>query len=143
MIGKFNPLNIRNSSGFSWNGQSGSTRGFADFVSTEMCRRAGLYLLRRSYRRAGCFTIEKILYRWAPQSENDTENYIKFVCGLTGFKRNDHMVFDSDFAALLAAMEIMEQGIGTMFRKRYFEGAKEAYLGIIDKFNIRNDAFKG
>ena len=60
MIGKNNVLNIRASKSFSWAGQNGATRGFCDFEGIEMCRRAGLYLLMRSYRRAGVVKLAEV-----------------------------------------------------------------------------------
>lgn len=138
MIGKNNYLNIRTSSGFTWNGQTGSTRGFADFESIEMCRRAGAYLLMRSYRKADCKTIERVISRWAPKSENDTENYIKFVCKMTGLSRTMQLVFDNDYASLLAAMEIIENGCDYRKRDTYFENARVSYLNIINQFKIKS-----
>lgn len=138
MIGKNNLLNIRNSTAFNWLGQTGSTRGFADFDSVETCRRAGLYLLRRSYRRAHCKTVESIIKRWAPETENDTRSYITFVCKTTGFRPTDVMVFDSDFAELLASMEIMENGYVGPRRKSHFETAKESYLKLCETYQIKN-----
>lgn len=138
MIGKNNYLNIRNSSGFTWNGQTGATRGFADFESVEMCRRAGAYLLMRSYRKADCKTIESVISRWAPKSENDTENYIKFVCKMTGLSRAMRLVFDNDYASLLAAMEIIENGCDYRKRETYFENARVSYLNIINQFKIKS-----
>lgn len=138
MIGKNNYLNIRTSSGFTWNGQTGSTRGFADFESIEMCRRAGAYLLMRSYRKADCKTIESVISRWAPKSENDTENYIKFVCKMTGLSRTMRLVFDNDYASILAAMEIIENGCDYRKRDTYYENARVSYLNIINQFKIKS-----
>lgn len=137
MIGKNNYLNIRTSSAFTWNGQTGATRGFADFESVEMCRRAGAYLLMRSYRRAGVTTIEDVISRWAPKTENDTENYIKFVCKRTGFSRTMQLVFDNDYASILAAMEIIENGCDYRKRDTYFENARVSYLTVINHFKLK------
>lgn len=138
MIGKNNCLNIRTSSGFTWNGQTGATRGFADFESVEMCRRAGAYLLMRSYRKADCKTIERVISRWAPKSENDTESYIKFVCKMTGLSRTMQLVFDNDYASILAAMEIIENGCDYRKRETYFDNARVSYLNIINQFKIKS-----
>lgn len=143
MIGKNNYLNIRTSSGFTWNGQTGSTRGFADFESIEMCRRAGAYLLMRSYRKADCKTIESVISRWAPKSENDTENYIKFVCKMTGLSRTMRLVFDNDYASILAAMEIIENGCDYRKRDTYYENARVSYLNIINQFKIKSYESQG
>lgn len=136
MIGKCNVLNVRTSAHFQWNGQTGATRGFCDFESEEKCRRVGIYLLKRSYKRAGVKTVAQIINRWAPANENDTQAYIAFVCQMTSFKPSDVMCFDSDYASLLAAMEIMEMGVGKMLRSSYFDKARNAYLHICTTYNI-------
>ena len=52
---------------------------FKQFVSIEWGYRA-LFVLLDAYRRChGIDTIEKIISRYAPPQENDTENYIRFV----------------------------------------------------------------
>lgn len=84
MIGKNNPFNIRTSA-FPWKGQLGSTRGFCDFTDIRFGIRAAIYLLVKSYRRKGINTIESIITRFAPVSENDTSRYIKYICKNTGF----------------------------------------------------------
>lgn len=136
MIGKNNLLNIRTSAHFNWNGQTGATKGFCDFESTEACRRVGAYLLMKSYRRAKVQTIHDIIFRFAPPSENQSGEYVAFVCKWTGFKPTDKMVFPSDYAAVLAAMEMMEQGISSWQRVSYFKGAREAYAEVMDKFKL-------
>lgn len=137
MIGKNNPLNIRCSAAFNWVGQIGSTRGFCDFEDVVFCRRAGLYLLMRSYRRAGVIRLEDIIKRWAPSSENDTFAYIRFVCETTGFKSSMQLILDSDFASVLAAMEIIERGVERSQRPTYYANAKGSYEYLIDNFKIK------
>lgn len=137
MIGKFNPLNIRTSAHYTWNGQVGATRGFCDFSGIEFCRRAGAYLLMRSYQRAGIIHLDDVIKRWAPPTENCTNAYIDFVCKQTEFGPRTLLVFDSDFAAVLAAMEIFEQGVPASHRANYYATAKASYLFIINNFNIK------
>lgn len=137
MIGKNNVLNIRSSKSFSWAGQTGETRGFCDFEGIEMCRRAGLYLLMRSYRRAGVVKLEEVIRRWAPPTENNTSNYVDFVCKRSGLQRGFVLRFLSDFASVLAAMEIMEIGVPASKRDEYFATAKDSYLYLAEHFNIK------
>lgn len=137
MIGKCNPLNIRRSTHFMWAGQTGETRGFCDFEDVAMCRRAGAYLLMRAYRKAGCKQVSTVINRWAPTCENDTKRYIDYVCKRTGFHPHTQLCFDSDYASVLAAMEIFEQGIELPKRETYFATAKASYLYIIEKFNLK------
>lgn len=137
MICSNNVLNIRSSQAFTWLGQTGEKKGFCVFESVEMCRRAGLYLLMRSYRRAGCDTIEKIVKRFAPAMENPTESYINYVCARSGLSRSCKLVFDSDYASVLAAMEIFEQGIVGSQRDSYFETARASYQYLITRYSIK------
>lgn len=137
MIGTFNPLNIRTSSHYNWNGQQGSTRGFCNFESVTLCRRAGAYLLMRSYRRAGCKTIAQVIKRWAPPTENETNAYIDYVSKRAGLLPTANLAFDSDYCAVLAAMEIFEQGVPVAKRESYFYDAVASYQTIINQFNIK------
>lgn len=143
MIGKCNPLNIRTSAYFKWAGQTGETRGFCDFEDVTMCRRAGAYLLMRSYRRCGITKLRDVIHRFAPAVENDTDAYISFVCKRTEFKPYTELVFDSDFAAVLAAMEIFEQGVHASMRDGYYFNAKASYIYVINQFNLRKYEIKG
>lgn len=136
MIGKNNPLNIRTSSHYNWNGQDGATRGFCNFVSIEMCRRAGAYLLMRSYRRAKVFTLEQIIKRWAPTCENPTNAYIEYVSKCTQLSPAQKLCVASDFASVLAAMEIFEQGIALEKRSQHYATARASYMYIIHHYLI-------
>lgn len=137
MIGQNNPLNIRTSSHYAWDGQIGSTRGFCNFVDVAKCRRAGAYLLMRSYRRAGATKLGEVITRWAPATENNTNAYIQFVCKRTGFQPNTELTFISDFAAVLAAMEIFEQGVVNSMREGYYYTAKASYEYLIEYYHIK------
>ena len=79
-----NPLNIRK--GNNWKGERPhqTDKAFEEFQSMEFGIRAGFIILRKYIN--GYFgltakhnTIEKIIRRWAPPSENATQNYIDFV----------------------------------------------------------------
>lgn len=125
MFIKTNPLNIRASKSFNWLGQTGSQRGFCTFKDERYCFRAGAYLLMRSYRRAGCFTLAKIIARWAPSFENPTSSYMKFVSDKTGYSYDFIPVTFENIAKILTAMEMFEQGYkdgkdGYLFDGRYF-----------------------
>lgn len=137
MIGRNNPLNIRTSSSYSWNGQCGSHKGFCDFEDITFCRRAGLYLLMRSYRRAGVKKLGDIIKRWAPACENNTGAYITYVCNRTGLQPATTLFFDKDFAEVLAAMEIFEQGIPLSKRADYYDTTVKSYCYLINQFEIK------
>lgn len=80
MIGRCNPFNIRYNSRNNWLGQTGQTRGFADFSSMEYGIRVAAVLVMRSYRKKGILSICEIINRFAPSSENATAKYVAFVC---------------------------------------------------------------
>lgn len=76
-----NPLNIRK--GNDWRGERHpqSDRDFEEFENLEMGLRAGFIIMRRYLNmRPPVNTVRKIIQRWAPASENDTERYVAFVC---------------------------------------------------------------
>lgn len=110
-----NPLNIRK--GANWLGlaQSQPDKAFVTFTSIEFGIRAGIKLIRNyitgwgGRRRKYC-TVDAIISKWAPPTENNTENYILFVCKESGLLRysalgpNDK----NSIFALMAAMCKME-----------------------------------
>lgn len=87
-----NPLNIRYNPKNNWRGQISQNAGFCVFSHEAYGFRAA-YKLITSYIGNGFNTIEKIITRWAPPSENDTENYIKYVEYETIIDRN-HILTD-------------------------------------------------
>lgn len=73
-----NPLNLRFSKRNNWQGQTGEYKGFCVFKSVAYGFRAA-YLNLCSYFRRDIRTVRDIITRWAPPSENSTEQYIRFV----------------------------------------------------------------
>ena len=81
-----NPLNIVKSPNFCWLGEvkDGSDPTFVKFETMAQGCRAALKLLRRYYDTHKRTTISRIIRRWAPETENQVEAYIKTVSKLTG-----------------------------------------------------------
>lgn len=75
-----NPFNIKRSKQ-PWIGKKPfpTDRTFEQFALMEYGVRAGLKLLL-TYVHRGINTPSKIIHRFAPASENNTQNYIDFVC---------------------------------------------------------------
>lgn len=107
MIGTNNPLNIRYSRVNNWQGQTGRTKGFCNFSDVKYCIRAAFKILM-SYRRRGVKSYREIIYAYAPPSENNTENYLRFVC--QQLDENSFSVPNSlyQFACLIRVMAIFE-----------------------------------
>lgn len=77
---KNNPFNIRFSNNNNWVGQLTSDNGFCTFKSIDYGVRAMLMILYR-YNNIGISSIEGIINRFAPSSENPTSSYVSFVSG--------------------------------------------------------------
>lgn len=57
----------------------------------------------------GCNTIEKIIARWAPTNENDTESYIDDVCSRSNLPQ-DELIVTFDFPEIIKAIIWHENG---------------------------------
>ena len=115
-----NPLNIRFSPMNKWLGQVDSKKGFCVFDTLEHGFRAALVLLC-NYQRKGYDTISKIVSHWAPETEHDTQAYIRHCCHRLGYLTPSDVWCDFDphvrivdfdiLCELSAAMCKMEIGI--------------------------------
>ena len=108
-----NPLNI-DKSNEPWKGKitpSGDSR-FEQFISMPYGYRAALINIRTYVTKYGLNTIEGIISRWAPQSENNTQGYIRSVCNTTGYTPST--IIDpynqEQMCNLVYAMAIVENG---------------------------------
>lgn len=120
---KNNPLNIRYRECNNWQGQLSPKKGFCQFVSPYSGYRAAVILLNR-YKKHGACTIRQIVSRWAPPSENNTDNYVSFVVSwmndrvsvmfdfMNGVLYSEDSVisYREDAILLLFAMTVFEQG---------------------------------
>ena len=127
-----NPLNIRFNPANQWRGQTGEHRGFCVFKSKAYGMRAA-YVLITNYIKNGYNTIESIVGRWAPPSENDTENYIHIVTEETLIPREltltDNSIHDYwTKLMILRAMAKVECGID------YEEQTINLYINYPEKY---------
>ena len=90
-----NPMNLRFDPGNRWQGRATMEqrlpeqlreREFEVFVAPEWGIRAGAVLLTTYFDRYGLNTLDRIIPRYAPSSENNTEAYIRSVSAATGFQ---------------------------------------------------------
>ena len=112
-----NPLNIRK--GSNWQGEKHpqTDKSFEQFESMQYGVRAGFIILRRYMSGYNGLTekfntIEKIIRRWAPPSENNTKAYIEQVSKLTGIPSTLKISFSqrSYMVAIVDAMIRVECG---------------------------------
>lgn len=108
-----NPLNIRYNPRNQWRNQlTPDNKGFCRFATMQDGINAAARLLYVYYTRYNLNTIELIVSRWAPASENNVEAYIKTCTRLTAFKRNEVLPFTYlGIGILLQAMARVESQV--------------------------------
>ena len=108
-----NPLNIRHGKS-RWQGMrtKQTDKAFVQFTSRLFGYRAAMVLLR-NYIGQGRNTIGKIIRRWAPANENNTQAYIDFVVKTTGISAIHVLKFGDkdDIVSIVRSMAQMESGI--------------------------------
>ena len=121
-----NPGNIRKSA-TQWEGQS-STQGddaFVTFETPEHGIRAMARVLQTYREKHGLDTIRKIVSRWAPDIENDTEAYIKSVAAQLGV-RPDVPLNPGQTPKLIAAIIKHENGVLPYSNEQIIRGVQMA-----------------
>ena len=108
-----NPGNIRNSS-TKWQGeiQPSKDAAFKQFTTMEWGYRA-MFKLLHTYIDKGFNTIEKIIFRWAPPTENNSSGYVTKVSTWTGINK-DSIIVKADSKKLIdivAAISRVENGV--------------------------------
>ena len=75
-------------------------------------------------------TIEKIIHRWAPPIENDTDNYIQYVCAATSKAKDEELANSiEDYLPLVKAIIRMENGDQPYDDEVISEGMLKAWEG--------------
>lgn len=114
-----NPLNIEYNPKNNWKGarRPRVDRRFEEFDTISDGIRAALIIIRKYMAPKplgyGCNTIAKLITRWAPPSENDCRNYIRFVSIRSIIPEDYPLKFrDKDaICAIVSAMAMMESKI--------------------------------
>ena len=106
-----NPLNIRRSAEQFQGEIKGKDKSFKTFSSLPYGYRAGFVILG-TYLSRGLNTIEKIITKWAPPTENNTESYIAHVERWSCVPRNKELTTrdGSEYILIVAAMSYVENG---------------------------------
>lgn len=108
-----NPLNLRKSSDrFLGEVLVSSDKAFKQFTTMPYGYRAAFVVLG-TYLDKGINTIDGIISRWAPPSENNTQQYISSVEMRSGVNRYKRLSYHSgqDYIKIVAAMCFSENGI--------------------------------
>jgi len=83
---------------------------FVQFTSPEYGIRA-IVKIMRSYKRLGIDTIRRVILRWAPPSENNTDSYIAAVCAECSVGPDDIVDLDQVLPLLIRAIIWHECGV--------------------------------
>jgi len=130
-----NPLNIRRGES-QWQGlkEEVADSRFCEFKTPEWGWRAAFILLARTYyHEYRLFTIRKIIERWAPPNENQTQAYIKAVAEAMDYDPDKPLGIPSyapfRWMALALAMAYMENGTKHIDTMPLFRGWELAKIG--------------
>ena len=106
------PGNIRRNSDVFQGEKTSSDKEFKQFKSMAYGYRAIFKILSNYYRNYKLDTIRKMIGRWAPENENDTEAYIKAVSDYAGIPADDPInVNDREqMIRIVAGMSKVENG---------------------------------
>lgn len=127
-----NPGNIRKSKD-QWEGAIGDDGAFVIFDSPESGVRA-LAKNLQSYGRQGYDSIEKIINRWAPPNENDTQSYIDSVVSATGIPATQSLDLSNPDTLSSLAQAISFHETGSRYDPEvYQQGVTRALNGISPK----------
>ena len=119
MLNINNPGNIRNSStAYIGEVTPSKNKSFKTFLTMEFGYRAMFKLLNTYITEHKLETIEKMINRYAPPFENNTSNYVKFVCDKTGFSKDKKFTKSHpDLIHLVFAMSWIENGVKPSLRQ--------------------------
>lgn len=127
-----NPGNLRKSKD-QWEGAIGDDGAFVIFDSPESGVRA-LAKNLQSYGRQGYDSIEKIINRWAPPNENDTQAYIQSVASATGIPATQSLDLSDPDTLSSLAQAISFHETGSRYNPEvYQKGVARALNGISPK----------
>lgn len=106
-----NPLNIRHNSDTFQGEIKGNDKSFKTFSSMPYGYRAAFVTLA-TYLSRGWNTVEKIISRWAPPNENNTQAYIAKVVKYSGVTADKVLTpaDGADYILIVAAMSFVENG---------------------------------
>lgn len=124
-----NPGNIRMSAA-KWEGQTGDDGDFVKFATPEH----GIRALSRnllSYDRQGYNTVEQIINRWAPPSENETDKYIAEVAGALEVPPNTRLdLTDINTLTKLSKAIIKKENGQSNYTDAQISAGVQAALGV-------------
>lgn len=105
-----NPLNIRKTA-IKWDGKiDGQDKSFETFTNPEYGIRAAAKLLLNYQAYHGLNTVEQIINRFAPPSENDSNSYADHVANEIGVEVDQPIKVEDHLYTMLKTMIVHENG---------------------------------
>lgn len=126
-----NPGNIDYNPKNNWEGQTGIETGvpyprFAKFSRAEYGIRAICKILM-SYQRQGFKSVEQMISRWAPHTENNTSAYVDAVSARVGLRKNEPVPLTAaNLEILVKAIVYHENGYNPYPDSIYNDGIQRA-----------------
>ena len=109
-----------------WQGAINENRGFIVFDEPENGLRAMARILRNYRDLYQINTIEQIINRWAPPSENDTQSYINSVVQKVGIASSEPLMPDN-YPSLMAAITYHENGEQPYTSEQLYTGFERGF----------------
>ena len=109
-----NPGNIEKSKE-TWVGAVGNDGRFLKFQTPEYGVRAMARIIKNYQKNYGIDTVEKLIHRWAPPSDNNpTDKYVNYVSKLSGFAKDQKLdlTHETTLLKIMDAMIKFENGRG-------------------------------
>lgn len=133
-----NPFNLEKNAKIKWEGLTNLSSDpiFCEFISDLYGLRAGFINLKTQINE-GYNSIQKLIYHYAPPSENDTKAYVKVICHELD-KNPDDKLSLLDLKSLGKAIIKQEQGY-LPYSDELIEQALKLAGVIIDDKTITND----
>lgn len=130
-----NPLNIRLTHD-KWVGRCSeqTDKEFVQFTSDLYGFRSAFRIIHNGFR-YGRNTIRKIVSRWAPPNENNTDNYVRYISDMVSVSPDEVLNYDNldIMSAIVLAMAKMESGkwysSDIVIQAYYLELGKEGGMG--------------
>lgn len=131
-----NPGNIKAGDWAKAHGATGTDGTFAVFPDMQTGM-AAMGALLQTYKTRGIDTIQGIISKYAPRSENDTAAYIAQIVRQTGIQSGEHLT-DEQLARVQKAMAIHEQGRG--YESMMYGRASSSVQTNIGTINVQTQA---
>lgn len=122
-----NPLNVR-ANGIVWNGATDENLGYVVFESSFYGLRAAARVLRTYRFNYGLTTVEQIISRWAPATENNTQAYIEHVSQVLEVAPSQPIPVER-YPELMAVMILHENGSNPYSSSEIISGFNAGFYG--------------